>query len=234
MYIFVIFFKRFYLFIHERHRETEAETGRERSRLHAGSLMWDSIPGLQDHTLSRRQMLNHWATRCPPGFGFKSRLSDISMGPPAFFWYPLAWCMIFHPLTFNLLVSIGLRWASCWQRTDGCCFFNNNFIYQRDREREAENYAEREAGSMHREPDVGLDPGSPGSRPGPMAGAKPLRHPGIPPYIFLLEHLVYQHSEWLFKDMNFVHLCYQKCWCFWWRSLSLSCLCCFWSLFFPH
>ncbi|CAK7293268.1 hypothetical protein VULLAG_LOCUS3200 [Vulpes lagopus] len=33
---------------------------------------------------------------------------------------------------------------------------------------------------MHREPDVGLDSGSPGSRPGPKAGAKPLRHPGIP------------------------------------------------------
>ncbi|CAD7675681.1 unnamed protein product [Nyctereutes procyonoides] len=33
---------------------------------------------------------------------------------------------------------------------------------------------------MHREPDVGFDPGSPGSHPGPKAGAKPLRHPGIP------------------------------------------------------
>ena len=33
---------------------------------------------------------------------------------------------------------------------------------------------------MHREPDVGLDPRFPGSRPGPKAGAKPLRHPGIP------------------------------------------------------
>ena len=33
---------------------------------------------------------------------------------------------------------------------------------------------------MHREPDVGFDPRSPGSRPGPKAGAKPLRHPGIP------------------------------------------------------
>ena len=42
-------------------------------------------------------------------------------------------------------------------------------------EREAETQAEGEAGSMHREPDVGLDPGSPGSRPGPKAGAKPLR-----------------------------------------------------------
>ena len=33
---------------------------------------------------------------------------------------------------------------------------------------------------MHWEPDVGFDPGSPGSRPGPKAGAKPLHHPGIP------------------------------------------------------
>ena len=37
---------------------------------------------------------------------------------------------------------------------------------------------------MHREPDVGFDPGSPGSRPGPKAGAKPLRHPGIPQWHF--------------------------------------------------
>ena len=50
------------------------------------------------------------------------------------------------------------------------------------REREAETQAEGEAGSMHQEPDVGFDPdpGSPGSRPRPKAGAKPLHHPGIP------------------------------------------------------
>ena len=50
----------------------------------------------------------------------------------------------------------------------------------REREREAETQAEGKAGSMHWEPDVGFDPGSPGSHPGPKAGAKPLRHPGIP------------------------------------------------------
>ena len=53
---------------------------------------------------------------------------------------------------------------------------------ERGRERGAETQAEGEAGSMHREPDVGLDPGSPGSRPGPKAGATPLRHPGFPPH----------------------------------------------------
>ena len=64
------------------------------------------------------------------------------------------------------------------------CFFFLRFIYlfiQREQEREAETQAEGEAGSMHRKPDVGFYPGSPGSRPGPKAGAKPLRHPGIPP-----------------------------------------------------
>ena len=54
------------------------------------------------------------------------------------------------------------------------------FIYERHtvREREAETKAEGEAGSMHWEPDVGFDPGSPGSRPGTKVGATPLRHPG--------------------------------------------------------
>ena len=58
------------------------------------------------------------------------------------------------------------------------------FIYgshrEREREREAETQAEGEAGSMHWEPDVGFNPGSPGSCPGPKAGAKLLRHPVIP------------------------------------------------------
>ena len=49
------FFLRFYLFIHERHRERGRDTGREREAgSMQGSPMWDSILGLQDHTLGRR------------------------------------------------------------------------------------------------------------------------------------------------------------------------------------
>ena len=60
------------------------------------------------------------------------------------------------------------------------------FIYDSHRERErGRDIGEGEAGSMHREPDVGLDPESPGSRPGPKAGAKPLSHPGIPYFIII-------------------------------------------------
>ena len=56
VFSFLFFFlKTFYLFIHEEHREErerEAETRAEgEARLHAGSLTWDSIPGLQDQAL---------------------------------------------------------------------------------------------------------------------------------------------------------------------------------------
>ena len=53
-FISLFFLKDFiYLFMRGRERERERgrDTGRGRSRLHAGSLMWDSIPGLQDHVL---------------------------------------------------------------------------------------------------------------------------------------------------------------------------------------
>ena len=53
------------------------------------------------------------------------------------------------------------------------------------REREAEQrQRQREKQAPCREPDVGLDPGAPGSHPGPKAGAKPLSHPGIPIILF--------------------------------------------------
>ena len=68
--------------------------------------------------------------------------------------------------------------------------YDRHTVREREREREAETQAEGEAGSMHREPDVGFDPGSPGSRPGPKAGAKPLRHPGIPKMPIFNCHLV--------------------------------------------
>ena len=45
---------------------------------------------------------------------------------------------------------------------------------ERDRDRQREKQA------PHGEPDVGLDPRSPGSRPGPKAGAKSLSHLGCP------------------------------------------------------
>ena len=47
----------------ERERERGRDTGRGRSRLHAGSPMWDPIPGLQDHAPGGRQAPHHGATQ---------------------------------------------------------------------------------------------------------------------------------------------------------------------------
>ena len=67
------------------------------------------------------------------------------------------------------------------------CLFVYLFIYfkdfihkfLRDTEREAETQAEGEAGSMQ-EPDMGLDPRTPGSHTRLQAGAQPLSHRGCP------------------------------------------------------
>ena len=149
--------------------------------------------------------------------------------------------MIFHPLTFNLLVSISLMWASCRQHTDGSCFFNNDFIYERERERGRKLGRERSRLPTRSRicdsiPDSRITPWFKGRGSTP----EPPRHPGScflshsDTLYLLIGALVYQHSEWLFKDMNFVPLCFRKSWCFWWRSLVLSSLCFFWSLFSPH
>ena len=46
--------------------------------------------------------------------------------------------------------------------------------------RERERERERQRQATHREPNAGLDSGTPGSCPGPKAGAKTLSHPAIP------------------------------------------------------
>ena len=51
---------------------------------------------------------------------------------------------------------------------------------QRERERERQRHRQRGKQAPCREPDAGLDPGTPGSHPRPKAGAKPLSHLGIP------------------------------------------------------
>ena len=48
-----------------------------------------------------------------------------------------------------------------------------------------QRHRQREKQAPCREPDVGLDPGTPGSHPRPKAGAKPLSHPGIPLILLL-------------------------------------------------
>ena len=83
---------------------------------------------------------------------------------------------MFESLAIFLLVFL-------WMCVSILNFFKNIlfiYLFMRDTQRKAETQAEGEGGSMHREPDVGFDPGSPGLRSGPKAGAKPLSHPKDP------------------------------------------------------
>ena len=72
-------------------------------------------------------------------------------------------------------------------------FFKDLFICdrhrEREREREGQRHRRREKQPPCREPNVGLDPRTPGSRPGPKAGAKLLSHPGIP-YFYVFSLLI--------------------------------------------
>ena len=57
----VVFLLRLFIhsFILKRQRQRGGDIGRWRSRLLKGSPIWDLIPELWDHTLSRRQTLNY-------------------------------------------------------------------------------------------------------------------------------------------------------------------------------
>ena len=56
-------------------------------------------------------------------FILRSILSDMRIATPAFFCFPFAWNIFFHPLTtFSLYVSLGLKWVSCRQHIYGSYF----------------------------------------------------------------------------------------------------------------
>ena len=64
------------------------------------------------------------------------------------------------------------------------------------KEREAETQAEGKQAPC-REPDVGLNPRSSGSHPGPKAGTKPLSHPGVLWIALLNDILALKHQAWI-------------------------------------
>ena len=63
--VYAFFLKKDFIYLFMRDTKRVRDIGRGRSRLPVGSPMQNSIPGLWDHALSPRQMLNHWATQVP-------------------------------------------------------------------------------------------------------------------------------------------------------------------------
>ena len=58
--------------------------------------------------------------------------------------------------------------------------FKKDFMYLFMRDRERQRLRQREKQAPRREPNVGLDPRTPGSHPEPKAGAQPLSRLGVP------------------------------------------------------
>ena len=54
------------------------------------------------------------------------------------------------------------------------------YLFMRDTQRERQRHRQREKQAACREPDVGLDPGTLGSRSELKADGQPLSHPGVP------------------------------------------------------
>ena len=57
--------------------------------------------------------------------------------------------------------------------------FEDFYIFIHETQRERQRHRQREKQAPCRESDAGLDPGTPGSCPGPKADTQPLSHPGI-------------------------------------------------------
>ena len=55
-------------------------------------------------------------------FVLRSVLSNMKIDTLAFFCFPFARSVFFHPLTFSPYVSWGLKQVSCWQHIYGSCF----------------------------------------------------------------------------------------------------------------
>ena len=70
-------------------------------------------------------------------------------------------------------------------------------IYLCIHETERQRHRQREKQAPCREPDVGLDPQTPGSSPEPKTDAQPLSHPGVPQQ--LLNQIINTINTTLYK-----------------------------------
>ena len=71
-----------------------------------------------------------------------------------------------------------------WQQLNYQYFFKDFiYLFMRDMERERQRHRQREKQALCREPDLGLNPRTPGSRPEPKADAQQLSHPCVPQFL---------------------------------------------------
>ena len=72
-----------------------------------------------------------------------------------------------------------------------------------EREREKQRHRQREKQAPCREPDVGLDLGTPGSHPGLKADIQPLSHPGALVCLHIKLCFVFDVSDYILSKLRF-------------------------------
>ena len=170
----------------QKERERQRHRQREKQAPCTGSLMWDSIPGLQDRALGQRQAPNHCATQGSPTTFltalYSSSVFKLGINTNIFQLLKSAFLIsnmrFFQAKNYKQKWPLNIKMLILWFRK---FIFFKDFIFLFMRvytQREAETQAERDAPC--RKPDAGLDPGSPGSFPGLKAALNLLSHPGIP------------------------------------------------------
>ena len=97
--------------------------------------------------------------------------------------------LICIPISTNILsiykhVQMCMPTYICWGHYMYILCIFKDFIYSWETHRERKRHRQREKQTPCREPDVGLDPRTPGSRSRLKAGTKLLSHPGITIYCF--------------------------------------------------
>ena len=123
MYWRMNYFLKYFIYLFM--RDTERGKDRGRSRLHAGSPMQDLIPGLQDHDLSRRQMLIHWAIQASLLATFKCQsylkkffLIRYPAGSSSLFLLLIlslgTFCKLWDPCNYILSRYYSLAWLLSW------------------------------------------------------------------------------------------------------------------------
>ena len=175
------------------------------------------IPGIHPEPKADAQPLSHHVS---PRVWFQISFVWYKYGSSSFRLISITFIEVFRPLTFNLPVSIGLTWASCWQHTDGSCFFNNIFIFEsmRERERERGRKLGRERSMLRTRstiwdsiPDSRITPWVKGRGSTP----EPPRHPGscflsYSDTLYLLIGVIFLSAfRVLLKNMNLLPLCYR-------------------------
>ena len=68
-------------------------------------------------------------------------------------------------------------------------FFKDSiYLFMRHTHKQRQRHRQRKKQAPCREPDVGLDPRTPGSHPEPKAEAQPLSYPGVPTFTLKMEY----------------------------------------------